>query len=80
MALGFLQAYIVPQLLREPAWQPPLSVAVAALLLFILSAVDIILSLFAASMLAGCWACVSLLFYLRRVTAVARTERARAAV
>ncbi len=45
VALGFLQAYVVPQLLKGPAWRPPTSVAAAAVLWFLLSIVDLALGL-----------------------------------
>ncbi|MGV3520292.1 hypothetical protein [Luteitalea sp.] len=89
LALGFLQAYVVPQLLKGPAWRPPHSVAVAAFAFAVLSLVDLglglqlpaakrdlIVGLFVVAMLIGGWACVALLRFGRRVVEAAHDKRA----
>jgi hypothetical protein len=91
LALGFLflQASVVPQLLKGPAWRPPHSVAVAAFAFAVLSLVDLglglqppeekrdlIVGLFVVAMLIGGWACVGLLRQLRRLGAALREEQA----
>ena len=93
LALGFLQAYVVPQLLKGPAWRPPHSVAVAAFVWAVLSVVDfalglqppaekrdLIVGLLVAAMFVGGWACVALVLYGRRVAVAARDDRPLAAV
>jgi hypothetical protein len=89
LALGFLQAYLAPQLLKEPAWRPPHSAVVAALVWSQLSVVDsalgshpasgkrdLIVALFIAAMLVGGWACVGLLRYLLRLAVLVGEEQA----
>lgn len=89
MALAFLQAYLVPQLLNGPAWRPPHAVLVAALVWFLLSAVDfslgwrlpadkrdLIVGLWVAATLVGGWACVALVLSLPRLVSAIRHEQA----
>ena len=89
LALGFLHAYLAPQLLKRTTWRPPRVVLGAALVLVLLSGVDsalgrtptaekrdLVVGLFIAAMFVGGWACVALVQHLRRVAIVVREEQA----
>ena len=88
LGLGFLQAYLAPQLLKRPTWRPPVVVLVAALAFFLLSVAEIALgsqpldgrrvplvSLWVAAMLVGGWAAIALVVHLRRLAAIMRAEQ-----
>jgi hypothetical protein len=92
LALGFLQAYAVPQLLKGPTWRPPHVVFAAALVYALLSVVDLasglkspaekrdlIVALWVAATLVGGWACLALVRHFRRLTsAIAQEQTLRA--
>lgn len=89
VALAFLQAYFVPQLLEGPGGRPPQAVILAALVWFLLSVVDfasgwrapaekrdVIVGLWVAAVIVGGWAWVGLLRYLLRLGHRVREEQA----
>lgn len=89
LGLGFLQAYLAPQLLKRPTWRPPVVVLVAALAFFVLAAAevalgslplddrrDLLVGLWVAAMLVGGWAAVALVVHLRHMAVATRAEQA----